>query len=102
MEMDEGFPKMALVIAFHLHNEGELDEQICKDLAKAMVGVWITYGFTYQQLCEVYQLKDEEDVKVGVLKLMLKNKIDDGLSKPKSFRFKDLIILTMIYFSNAA
>ena len=50
----------------------------------------------------MYQLKDEEDVKVGVLKLMLKNKIDDGLAKPKSFRFKDLINLTMIYFSNAA
>jgi len=100
MKMEEGFPKMALVMAFYLHNEGELDEQISKDLARAMVGVWINYGFTYQQMWEVYQLKDEEDVRVGIFDLMLNKKIDEGFLKPKSFVFCDLIKLTMIYFKN--
>ena len=95
MGVEEGFPKMALVMAFFLHTERGMEEQISKDLARAMVGVWITYGFTYQQMCEVCHSREEH------LRNMLNIKVSEGFLKPVSFGFSKLIKLTLFYFSDA-
>ena len=71
MGVEEGYPRMALVMAFFLHTQKGLEEQISKDLARAMVGVWITYGFTYQQMCEVCQGTGRKELKVEMLRRML-------------------------------
>merc|ERR1711909_173854 len=39
MAVKEGYPRMALVMAYVLHNQKGLEEQVSKDLARAMVGV---------------------------------------------------------------
>ena len=101
MGVEEGYPRMALVMAFFLHTERGLEEQISKDLARAMEGVWITYGFTYHQMCEVCQTRDQEEVKVDRLRIMLNTKLSEGFVKPMSFGFSKLIKLTLFYFSNA-
>ena len=101
MGVEEGFPRMALVMAFFLHTERGMEEQISKDLARAMVGVWITYGFTYQQMCEVCQTRDQEELKVDRLRIMLNTKLSEGFVKPMSFGFSKLIKLTLFYFANA-
>jgi len=101
MGVEEGYPRMALVMAFFLHTERGLEEQTSKDLARAMVGVWITYGFTYQQMCEVCQTRDQEEVKGDRLRNMLNTKLSEGFVKPMSFGFSKLIKLTLFYFSNA-
>ena len=101
MGVEEGFPRMALVMAFFLHTERDLEEQIRKDLARAMVGVWITYGFTYQQMCKVFQSRDQQEVKVDMLRNMLNTKVSEGFLKPVSFGFSKLIKLTLFYFSHA-
>ena len=101
MGVEEGFPRMALVMAFFLHTERGMEEQISKDLARAMVGVWITYGFTYQQMCKVFQSRDQQEVKVDMLRNMLNTKVSEGFLKPVSFGFSKLIKLTLFYFSHA-
>jgi len=101
MEVEEGFPRMALVMAFYLHTERGVEEKISKDLARAMVGVWITYGLTYQQICEVCQSRDQQQVKKDMLKNMLNTKLSEGFVKPVSFGFSKLIKLTLFYFSHA-
>ena len=101
MGVDEGYPRMALVMAFYLHTERGLEEQISKDLARAMVGVWITYGFTYQQMCEVCLNRDQQVFKVENLRKMLNSKVSEGFVKPMSFGFTKLIKLTLFYFSHA-
>ena len=47
MEVEAGFPRMALGIAYHLHNFGGYQESVSKSLAKSMVEVWIKYEVSY-------------------------------------------------------
>lgn len=101
MGVEEGYPRMALVMAFFLHTQKGLEEQISKDIARAMVGVWITYGFTYQQMCEVCQGTGRKEVKVEMLRSMLNTKLAEGFVKPMSFGFSLMIKLTLLYFSHA-
>jgi len=98
MGVDEGYPRMALVMAFYLHTVRGLEEQVSKDLARSMVGVWITYGFTYQQMKEVCLVVGQQE---EVLRNMLNNKLSEGFVKPKSFGFSKLIKLTLFYFTHA-
>ena len=65
------------------------------------MGVWITYGFTYQQVCEVFQSRDQQKVKLDILMNMLNTKVTKGFLKPVSFGFSKLIKLTLFYFSHA-
>jgi len=101
MGVEEGYPRMALVMAFVLHTEKGLDEQISKDLARAMVGVWITYGFTYKQMCEICLGRGQKQAKVEMLRRMLTSKLTEGFVKPMSFGFSKLIKLTLFYFAHA-
>ena len=92
---------MALVMAFFLHTQKGLEEHISKDLARAMVGVWITYGFTYKQMCEVCQGAARKEVKVEILRRMLNTKLSEGFVKPTTFGFSLMIKLTLLYFTHA-
>ena len=67
-----------------------------------MVGVWITYGFTYKQMCEICLGRGQKQDKVEVLRRMLTSKLTEGFVKPMSFGFSKLIKLTLYYFAHAA
>jgi len=101
MAVEEGYPRMALVMAYVLHTQKGLEEQVSKDLARAMVGVWITYGFTYKHMCQICLNVDREGVKVEALRNMLEIKLTEGFVKPMSFGFSKLIKLTLLYFDEA-
>ena len=101
MDVEEGYPRMAVVMAYVLHTQKGLEEQVSKDLARAMVGVWITYGFTYKHMCQICLSADREEAKVEVLRNMLENKLTEGFVKPMSFGFSKLIKLTLLYFAEA-
>ena len=101
MGVEEGYPRMAVVMAYVLHTQKGLEEQVSKDLARAMVGVWITYGFTYKHMCQICLSEDREEAKVEVLRNMLENKLTEGFVKPMSFGFSKLIKLTLLYFAEA-
>jgi len=101
MAVKEGYPRMALVMAYVLHNQKGLEEQVSKDLARAMVGVWITYGFTYKHMCQICLNTDREEVKTEALRNMLEIKLTEGFVKPMSFGFSKLIKLTLLYFAEA-
>ena len=101
MEVEEGYPRMALVMAFRLHSRRGLDEQLSKDLARAMVGVWITYGFTYREIYDICCGTDTPEIVTFKLMDMLNKKLFQGYAKPMSFGFGKLIKLTQFYFDQA-
>jgi len=101
MEVEEGYPRMALVMAFRLHSRRGLDEQLSKDLARAMVGVWITYGFTYREIYDICCGTDKPEIVTFKLMDMLNKKLIQGYAKPMSFGFGKLIKLTQFYFDQA-
>ena len=101
MEVEEGYPRMALVMAFRLHSRRGLDEQLSKDLARAMVGVWITYGFTYREIYDICRGIDRPEIVTFKLMDMLNKKLFQGHAKPMSFGFGKLIKLTQFYFDQA-
>jgi len=101
MQVSEGFPRMALVMAFYILNRRGLEEKSSKDLARAMVGVWITYGFSYDQLKEISCDRwCDPKVKSARLFNLLLSRFHDGFVKPKSFGFSYLVKITLFYFSH--
>ena len=101
MAVEEGYPRMALVMAYVLHTQKGLEEQVSKDLARAMVGVWITYGFTYKHMCQICLNSDRKEGRVEALRNLLEIKLTEGFVKPMSFGFSKLIKLTLLYFDEA-
>ena len=101
-EVEEGFPRMAVVMAYYLHNYKGYEEEVSKDLARSMVGVWITFGVTYHQLKQMCFVSDKRNsFKQQELRSLLNSKLDEGKEKPKLFQFSSLIELTIRYFLKA-
>ena len=47
---------MALVMAGRLADTSDMDHETCKQWASEMVGVWITFGFPYEELDYLFQV----------------------------------------------
>ena len=101
-QVEEGFPRMAVVMAYYLHNYKGYEEDVSKDLARSMVGVWITFGVNYHQLKQICFIPDKRNsIKQLELRNLLDSKLDEGKEKPKLFHFSSLIELTIRYFLKA-
>ena len=101
-KIEEGFPRMAVVMAYYLHNYKGYEEEVSKDLARTMVGVWITFGVTYHQLKVICFISNKRNsIKQQELRNLLNSKLDEGNEKPKLFQFSSLIELTIRYFLKA-
>jgi len=100
-KVEEGFPRMAVVMAYFLHNFKGYREEVAKDLARSMVSVWICYGFQYSDLWRICCSTSRNSQKQHVLKGMLLEKVKEGKEEPKEFQFNSLIELTIRYFLKA-
>ena len=47
LEVEEGFPRMAVVMAYYLHIRFNKTEEESKKMARMMVETWITCGLEY-------------------------------------------------------
>jgi len=112
VEASEGFPRMSLVMAGRLADTSQMDGELSKTKAAAMVEVWTNYGFTYDELADIYATQRErecdanpEDVSLlGMRRLLhsrLRKKVEEGHEMPRKFGFSLLIDLTMFYFEKA-
>jgi len=101
-DVEEGFPRMAVVMAYFLHNYKGYTEKVAKDLARSMVGVWICYGFQYSALRRICCSATRNSHKEYLLKGMLLDQVKEGKEEPKEFQFNSLIELTIRYFLKAA
>ena len=105
-----GYSRMVIGFAFRLSQTCRMSEDECKVLARAMVGVWVNYGFDYMEISDIYERekigKDNEKDNLSLMdmrKLLhcrLGAKVDQGFSKPKGFGFSKLIDLTIFHFEN--
>jgi len=108
--MPLGFSRMGAVLASRLMKKGKLTQNDCAELARSMIGTWVSYGFRYSDLVTLYEGEIMgENSKSGLVSLircrkhlheMLRNKTSQGFIKPKDFRFSELIDLTIYYFEN--
>ena len=108
--MPLGFPRMGANMASRLMKKSKMTEEECVELARSMIGTWVSYGFRYSDLANLYEGEIRgENSKSGLVSLiryrkhlheMLRNKTSQGLIKPKDFRFSELIDLTVFYFEN--
>eukprot|EP00092_Neocalanus_flemingeri_P002784 GFUD01002981.1.p1 GENE.GFUD01002981.1~~GFUD01002981.1.p1 ORF type:complete len:779 (+),score=209.75 GFUD01002981.1:40-2376(+) len=105
-----GYPRMVVVLAYRLYYSCHMGVDECKVLARAMVGVWVNYGFEYMEIQDMYK-KERMGEGKGMDNLSLMNmrrllhcrltaKVEQGFYKPKSFGFSKLIDLTIYYFEN--
>jgi len=105
-----GFPRMGALLASRLMKKSKLTQDDCAELARSMMGTWVSYGFRYSDLATLYEGEIMgENSKSGLVSLircrkrlheMLRNKTSQGFIKPKDFRFSELIDLTIFYFEN--
>ena len=96
MEVEAGFPRMALGIAYHLHNFGGYQESVSKSLAKSMVEVWIKHEVSYNSLHRIFS-----DMKgdIASVKNVLVNLLEVKRKKnPRSLDFSSLVDMTVKYF----
>ena len=59
LSVSKGFPRMALVMAGRLADTSQMEEVNCKAMAVEMVAVWINYGFTYDEMADIYAKERE-------------------------------------------
>ena len=96
MQVEAGFPRMALCIAYYLHNACGYRETVSKSLAKSMVEVWIKYDISYKSLRRICSEIDKTSVK-KYLKNLLEVK---GKKNPKGLDFSSLVNMTVQFFDN--
>jgi len=105
----QGYPRMALVFAFRLYQNGVRRSE-CKVLAKSMVSVWVNYGFDYIELKNIYTQKNAFKSNTGEkltldvkeqLHCRLEERVYQGFFKQKTFDISNLIELTFYYFEKA-
>jgi len=112
LSVSKGFPRMALVMAGRLADTSQMKEVNCKAMAAAMVAVWINYGFTYDEMADIYAKERERDAEgssgnvslLGMRRLLhsrLRKKVEEGHEMPRKIGFSLLIDLTMFYFEKA-
>ena len=96
MEVEAGFPRMALGIAYHLHNSEGYQESVSKSLAKSMVEVWIKYEVSYNSLHRIFSDMKGDNASV---KNILVNLLEVKRKKnPRSLDFSSLVDMTVKYF----
>ena len=94
IQVEAGFPRMALGIAYHLHNYCGYQESVSKSLAKSMVEVWIKNEVSYKSLYCICSENDKASVK-NRLKNLLEVK---GKKNPRSLDFSSLVDMTIKFF----
>eukprot|EP00092_Neocalanus_flemingeri_P025448 GFUD01027590.1.p1 GENE.GFUD01027590.1~~GFUD01027590.1.p1 ORF type:complete len:790 (+),score=229.78 GFUD01027590.1:53-2422(+) len=110
LSIPPGYPRMVVVLSYRLCYSCRMGVEECKVLARAMVGVWINYGFDYLEMKDMYE-KERMGEGKGMDNLSLMNmrrllhcrlraKIEQGFYKPKRFGLSKLIDLTIYYFEN--
>ena len=87
-------PRMALGIAYHLHNSCGYEEAVSKSLAKSMVEVWIKYEVSYNSLSRICSEEDKASVK-DLLNKLLEIK---GKKNPRNLDFRSLVDMTARFF----
>jgi len=102
MRVEEGYPRMALGIAYHLHNCAGYTEAVSKSLAKSMVEVWIKYEVSYRKLQRIAASRKSDQVK-DVLRNLLETKVNgcQENKKARRFQFFSLIDMTLKFFDIA-
>jgi len=94
---EEGFVKMTDKFSFYLRRHEFYDDEVGRDLAKCMVGLWRNYGVRYQELKDICS-HGRYVSKSSNLWMILNRKVDEGHPAPKLFRFKTLIDFTIKTF----
>ena len=102
MEVEDGYPRLALGIAFHLHNHSGYSELVSKSLAKSMVEVWIKHDVPFRKLKRVCTERPEEQSR-KYLRSLLEKKVngDQNQKKERSRQFNSIIEMTVKFFSIA-
>jgi len=87
--MPLGFPRMGALLASRLMKKSRLSQGDCVELARSMIGTWVSYGFRYSDLETMYEGEIMgENSKSGLVSLircckhlheMLRNKTSQGL-----------------------
>ena len=96
MRVEAGFPRMALGIAYYLHNSCGYEESVSKSLAKSMVEVWIKYDVPYSCLQRVCcEMKMDSGSVRNILKKLLEVK---RKKNPRSLDFSSLVDMTVNFF----
>ena len=100
MEVQEGFPRMAVVMAYYLHTRMDNSEDESKDLARSMVETWISCGVEYSRLHHIC-LSDQRTASKQVLlhEILVKNSPTD--LNMNMFQLSTMIDLTIRYFYRA-
>ena len=100
LEVQEGFPRMAVVMAYYLHTRMENSEQESKDLARSMVETWIGCGVAYSRLHQIC-LCDQRTASKQVMlhELLVQNSPTD--LNMNMFQVSTMIDLTIRYFYRA-
>ena len=102
LQVEDGFPRLALGIAFHLHNSLGYPEDVSKSLAQSMVHVWIKHEVPYRRLQRV--CRPGREGSKDILSKLLEAKVngDQDQKKAKSLQFSSLIDMTVKYFEIAS
>jgi len=100
LEVQEGFPRMAVVMAFYLHTRMEHSEDESKDLARSMVETWIGCRVDYSRLHQIC-LSDQRTAtkQVTLHELLVQNSPTD--LNMNMFQVSTMIDLTIRYFYRA-
>ena len=94
MAVEAGYPRMALGIAYHLHNSCGYEEAVSKSLAKSMVEVWIKYEVSYNSLSRICSEEDK-----AIVKDLLNNLLEIKRKKnPRILDFRSLVDMTARFF----
>lgn len=100
LEVQEGFPRMAVVMAYYLHTRMDNSEDESKDLAKSMVETWIRCRVDYSRLHHIC-LSDQRTASKQVLlhEILVQNSPTD--LNMNMFQLSTMIDLTIRYFYRA-
>ena len=96
MEVEAGYPRLALGMAFHFHNYSGYSEPVSKSLAKSMVEVWIKYDVPFRKLRRISTSRPEE-LSGELLRDLLEKKVKGDLTqkKARSSQLQSLIEMTV-------
>ena len=100
LEVEEGFPRMAVVMAYYLHIHFDNTEEESKELARTMVETWITCGLEYSRLHQICLSDQRTAHKQVALHELLVQKSSAELTM-NMFQVSSMIDLTIRYFYRA-
>ena len=100
LEVEEGFPRMAVVMAYYLHIRFNKTEEDSKKMARTMVETWITCGLEYSRLHQICLSDQRTAHKQVALHELLVQKSSTELTM-NMFQVSSMIDLTIRYFYRA-